>query len=92
MPRRAPSGEHGHVIVSRYDPIAASLIGRLRTDGIPCYVLEPDPAEAARLSDRGVRVVTGDPESRVTYELLAASSGRGRCSRTTRTRRTRTSR
>ena len=76
VPRRAPSGERGHVIVSRYDPIAASLIGRLRTDGIPCYVLEPDPAEAARLSDRGVRVVTGDPESRVTYELLGIERAR----------------
>jgi len=76
VPRRAPAGERGHVIITRYDPIAASLIGRLRTDGIPCYVLEPDPAEAAHLSDRGVRVVTGDPESRVTYELLGIERSR----------------
>ena len=53
VPRRVPAREGGHVLVSRYDPIAASLIGRLRNDGISCYVLEPDPAEATRLRDQG---------------------------------------
>ena len=76
VPRRAPAGEHGHVVISRYDPIAASLIGRLRTDGIPCYVLEPDPAEGAHLADRGVTVVAGDPESRDTYERLGIERAR----------------
>ena len=76
VPRRVPAREGGHVLVSRYDPIAASLIGRLRNDGISCYVLEPDPAEAARLTDQGVQVVAGDPESRVTYELLGIDRAR----------------
>ena len=76
VPRRVPAREGGHVLVSRYDPIAASLIGRLRNDGISCYVLEPDPAEATRLRDQGVQVVAGDPESRVTYELLGIDRAR----------------
>ena len=76
VPRRTPAGQSGHVLISRYDPIAASLIARLRTDGIPCHVLEPDPAEAAHLTDQGIQVVAGDPESRVTYELLGIERAR----------------
>ena len=76
VPRRVAAREKGHVLVSRYDPIAASLIGRLRTDGIPCYVVEPDPVEAAHLADQGISVVAGDPESRVTYERLGIERAR----------------
>ncbi len=48
-PRRVPSSVKGHVIISRHDEIATGLIERLRHDGIPYYVIEPDPAAAARL-------------------------------------------
>ena len=76
VPRRTPAGQSGHVLISRHDPIAASLIARLRTDGIPYHVLEPDPAEAAHLTDQGIQVVAGDPESRATYESLGIAQAR----------------
>jgi len=52
-PRRVPSSVRDHVIISRYDEIAAGLIERLRPEGIPYYVVEPDPTVAAHLLSEG---------------------------------------
>jgi Trk K+ transport system NAD-binding subunit len=75
-PRGVPEGTTGHVILTEYDPIAIGLIQRLRAESIPYFVIEHDPALAARLFGDGVSVVTGDNDSRVTYEQLAAASAR----------------
>ena len=71
-----PSSVRDHVIISRYDEIAAGLIERLRPDGIPYYVVEPDPAAAAHLSGEGISVVTGELDSRTTYEGLQVQRAR----------------
>ena len=75
-PRRLPSSVRGHVIISRYDEIASVLIERLRPEGIPYYVVEPDPAAAAHLLNQGIAVVTGELDSRTTYEGLQVQQAR----------------
>jgi len=75
-PRRVPTSVRDHVIISRYDEIAAALIERISPEGIPYYVVEPDPAVAAHLVDQGISVVTGDLDSRTTYEGLQAQQAR----------------
>ena len=75
-PRRVPSSVRGHVIISRHDEIASVLIERLRPEGIPYYVVEPDPTAAAHLSNQGIAVVTGDLDSRTTYEGLQVEQAR----------------
>ena len=75
-PREAPRDMHGHVIIAEYDAIAVGLIERLRTESIPYYVIEPDPAQAARLVGEGIRVITGDNDSRRTYEAMRAPAAR----------------
>ncbi|MCH7747865.1 MAG: NAD-binding protein [Acidobacteria bacterium] len=75
-PRRVSSSVRGHVIISRYDAIASALIERLRPEGIPYYVVEPDPAAAAHLLNQGIAVVTGELDSRTTYEGLQVEQAR----------------
>ena len=75
-PRRVPSHVRGHVIISRHDEIASGLIERLRPDGIPYYVVEPDPAAAAHLLNHGESVITGELDSRATYEGLRVEQAR----------------
>ena len=75
-PRRVPSSVRGHVIISRHDEIASVLIERLGAEGIPSYVVEPDPAAAAYLVNQGIVVVTGELDSRTTYEGLQVAQAR----------------
>jgi len=94
-PREVPAGTNGHVIIAEYDAIAVGLMERLRAEGIPHVVLEPDPATAARLSGEGVSVVMGDADGKMTYERLRAPAARlvlANCADTTNTNITLTTR
>lgn len=71
-PRDVPAGTRGHVIVTEYDPVAISLIERLRYHGRPYFVIEPDVNRALELFDRGVQVVVGERDDIQTYERLRA--------------------
>ena len=75
-PRRVPSSVRGHIIISRHDEIATGLIERLRPEGIPYYVVEPDPAAATHLLSEGISVITGELDSRTTYEELQVQQAR----------------
>ena len=76
-PRGVPSSVRDHVIIiSAHDGIAAGLIERLRPRGIPYYVVEPDPREAAQLLNDGISVITGDLDNRTTYEGLHVQHAR----------------
>lgn len=75
-PRRVPQGTAGHVIIVEYDAIAGGLMERLAAQGVPHFVIEPDPARAARLAADGVPVVCGDADSRATYEAMRAAAAR----------------
>ena len=74
-PRRLPVSVRDHVIISRHDEVATSLIARIEPQGIPYYVVEPDPAAAAHLLSEGISVVTGDIDSRTTYEGPPGATG-----------------
>jgi Trk K+ transport system NAD-binding subunit len=75
-PRHVPEGMHGHVIIAEYDPIAAGLVERLVSEGIPYVVIEPDPGRAGQLLGDGVSVLAGENDNRLTYERARAGAAR----------------
>lgn len=75
-PREVPEGTTGHVILTEYDAIAASLIERLRTEDIPYFVIEPDPTAAARMIGEGIRVIAGQNDNSGTYVRVNAVGAR----------------
>jgi voltage-gated potassium channel len=75
-PRAVRPGTAGHVIITEYDPVAVELVERLRAAGIPYFIVEPDAARAARFIGEDLSVVTGESDSRVTYERLLAPAAR----------------
>jgi len=75
-PRALPDDTADHVILTNYDTVAQGVIRRLESDDIPYVVLEPDPHVAANLQVDGVQVVTGDVDSRDTYEAVQADQAR----------------
>lgn len=75
-PREVPSKTSGHVVVALDDPIAAGLVRRLGAEGVPCFVIEPDPARAVALLEAGTLSVTGQNDDRVTYERMRVDTAR----------------
>jgi Trk K+ transport system NAD-binding subunit len=75
-PRKVRPGTSGHVIITEYDPVAIGLVERLRAAEIPYFIVEPDPAKAARLIAEDLSVVAGDHDSRITYQRLHAEQAR----------------
>jgi voltage-gated potassium channel len=94
-PRGVPEGTAGHVVIAEHDAIATGLIDRLVAEHIPYFVIEPDPAVAARLVGEGISVVAGESDGRATYERLGVASARlvlANCEDTTNTNITLTAR
>ena len=75
-PRAVPRGTRDHVILCRMDSLATALMTRLRLNGIPHFVIEPDPLKAVQMHIEGVPVVTGRVEDRATYEMMAVAQSR----------------
>ncbi len=75
-PRGTPPYTKGHVVICEYDSISENLIKALELNRIPYFVIEPDPIVAARLLDEGISVVTGELDSRETYERLGVAQAR----------------
>ena len=75
-PRELPDDVSGHVVICRYDEIAADLIPRLDDAEIPYVVLEPDAPEAASMHGDGLHVVTGPRDSRATYKAVRVRDAR----------------
>jgi Trk K+ transport system NAD-binding subunit len=71
-PREAPPTIKDHVIICKYDTITPGLIRKLNFNRIPYVVLEPDPIKAAQLLGEDVFVVSGEIDSRTTYEKVRA--------------------
>jgi Trk K+ transport system NAD-binding subunit len=69
-PREVADGEAGHVILTSYDPVAISLIQRLKSHGRGYFLLEGDPKTALDLFDQQVHVVQGDRDDVDTYRRL----------------------
>ena len=75
-PRETPPNTKGHVLICTYDSISENLIKGLKLNHIPYFVIEPDPIVAARLMGDDISVVTGEIDSRETYERLAVAQAR----------------
>lgn len=75
-PREVPPGTEGHVVICAYDSVAPGLIKRLEHEGIPYFIVEEDPEEAASLHMDGISVVTGEVDSTTTYESLRLDRAR----------------
>ncbi len=75
-PRRVPADTRGHVILCAYDPIAPGLMARMEQEGIPYFLLEPDPVVASDRLVHGQSVVQGDIESKRTYQALRVDRAR----------------
>jgi voltage-gated potassium channel len=75
-PRQVADTVRDHVVICRYDDVAKNFVHRLELNAIPYVVLEPVAATAAGLHADGVKVITGDVDSRAT--LAAAGVGRAR--------------
>lgn len=75
-PRHVRPGTSGHVIVTEYDAVAIGLVERLRAAAIPYFIVEPDPAKAARMVGDDLSVVAGENDSRETYERLHTAAAR----------------
>lgn len=69
-PREAPPDVAGHVVICRYDTIAANLVKRLRHRDIPYFVIEPDPDAALQLFNDGISVVNNEVDSTTAYRQL----------------------
>jgi voltage-gated potassium channel len=75
-PRELPAATKGHVIIAEHDPIAAGLTERLAAEQIPYVVIEPDPIRAAQMFGDRLMVLTGENDSRLTYERARAAAAR----------------
>lgn len=75
-PQKVPPDTAGHVIICAYDMIAPGLIERLEEEGIPYFVLEPDPTLASNRYLDGVSVVMGELDNRETYAALQLERAR----------------
>jgi Trk K+ transport system NAD-binding subunit len=75
-PRKVPPNVRDHVIITRYDAIAAGLIERLLASQIPYYVVESDPKTAGHLLNQDLSVINGELDNRTTYEDLQVQQAR----------------
>jgi Trk K+ transport system NAD-binding subunit len=69
-PRELPEDTHGHVILTRTDPITMNLIQRLKQYQYPYVILTEDIHQALELFDQDYKVVVGDLSDPETYRRL----------------------
>ncbi|MEM7103373.1 MAG: NAD-binding protein [Bacteroidota bacterium] len=75
-PREVPPDTKGHVIICKYDTIAPGLIRRLEQDGIPYFLIEPDPKLAADKHLDGISVISGPVDHETTYDAMLSHKAR----------------
>ncbi|MCY3737299.1 MAG: NAD-binding protein [Gemmatimonadaceae bacterium] len=66
-PRKLDAGTRDHVVLVQHDPMSIALVERLVQFQYSYVLIEPDPAEAARLADEGINVILGDLDDPRTY-------------------------
>ena len=69
-PRELPEDTHGHVILTRTDPITMNLIQRLKQYQYAYVILTEDIHQALELFDQDYKVVVGDLSDPETYRRL----------------------
>ena len=65
--RTVPDDVSGHVLIAVNDPIAMTLVNRLKVAGIKAFIIEPDPETAVRMRDAGIPVICGEVDAGKTY-------------------------
>jgi Trk K+ transport system NAD-binding subunit len=70
VPRELSATVSGHVLLAAHEPVAISLIERLRSLGRSYYLIEPELSRALEMEDAGLKVVLGSPEDIETYRRL----------------------
>ncbi len=70
-PRRLPKDTSGHVIITNFDPVTSSLIGRLNQYGYDYALIVENVDQALEMHDEGYSVVIGDIDDPDTYENVA---------------------
>jgi Trk K+ transport system NAD-binding subunit len=68
--RRVPPEMSGHVLLTHYDEVSATLIHKLQQYRYPYFLLVPNLGEALRLHDSGFKVVQGDLDNPEVYRNL----------------------
>ncbi|HEX8312140.1 MAG TPA: NAD-binding protein [Chthoniobacteraceae bacterium] len=66
-PRELPESTSGHVILTAYEPVSASLMRKLGDYGYPYVLVVGDLEEALRLHDLGLQVLFGEVDRPETY-------------------------
>ncbi len=69
-PRELPEDTHGHVILTRTDPITMNLIQRLKQYQYEYVILTEDIHQALELFDQDYKVVVGELSDPETYRRL----------------------
>jgi len=59
-PRTLPGDTEGHILLTRYDPMAAAIIQRLESTDREYVIVADELEEALRLHDLGVKVLLGE--------------------------------
>lgn len=75
-PRRLSAQTQGHVIICKQDSLTNGLVRKLKVNGIPYCIIEPDVAVAARMREEGYSVVAGEVDDLRTYEALNIAKAR----------------
>ena len=81
VPRSAPAGIEGHVILTDYDPVSSALIEKLSHFHYPYVVILPEFEAVEKLVDQGIQAMYGELDDPDTYrrarvehaELLATT-------------------
>lgn len=69
-PQSLPPETRGHVILMSYDPMAVSLIKKLKSHHYDYVVIVDDQRQALELYDIGVRVAVGEIDDPETYRRM----------------------
>jgi voltage-gated potassium channel len=67
VPREMPAETSRHVIITKFDPVTRSLIGKLIQYKHPYVLLISDLSEALQLHDQGFKVLLGEIDNPETY-------------------------
>ncbi len=73
VPRELPENMAGHIIIVGLDPIALSLVARLKQFNYTYCLLVPEVQQALELVDQGIKAVVGDSDDSITYTKLRAA-------------------
>ena len=68
--RQIPETVNGHVLLTNFDAVTGTLIGKLATYNYPYYLVVPNLEDALRLHDSGLSVILGDLDNPEVYEKL----------------------